>query len=461
MQIIKKGTSSVEGIIGKNHLQQNAKYRLSRFCFLCSRNDIYLAKLTLTSEIISLTKEEYSFLANMETVDLEDIEKAGLTELVQKRYIVEESYDEYKRYLDVLSIVKVMQKKHLKGFSKYTILPTTGCNARCFYCFEQGMTVETMSVETADRLVDYICETNAYKGTDKELSIDWFGGEPTAARSIVTHICTGLSDRGVKFHSGIVTNGSLITPEYVEEMKSVWHLDKVQLSIDGNRSDYNARKAYVNPSLHNYDTVLKAIGYLADAGVRVILRCNVDIENVERLDDMILDLKHEILDKGRKGVSIYFAALHQEMAGDRIEELMLKINKAYDRIEELGAADLISYPLSNSFKVNFCMADSMDTNVIIMPDGTFNNCENLPGNRSWGNIFDGVTDPELYDRLRNTGEADEECQECTFLPMCTAYRKNACPVTMVHCARFEAIRNEYSMFRMHYSTEAEEGEDPC
>ena len=461
MKIIKKGTSSVEGIIGKNSFPQDASYRLSNFCFLHSKDDIYLAKLTLTSEVISLTKEEYSFLSEMKSVRLEDIEKAGLTELVKKRYIVEESYDEFVRYQDVLSITKVMQKKPRKGYAKYTILPTTGCNARCFYCFEQGMVAQTMSDETADRLVDYICETNAYNGTDKEIHIDWFGGEPTASRSIVTRICKGLSGRGVKFRSGIVTNGSLITPEYVEEMKSVWNLKKVQLSIDGSRDDYNVRKAYVNPALHNYDTVLKAIGYLADADIRVVLRCNVDIENVDRIDDLILDLKRELTDKGRKTVRLYFAPLHQSMAGDGIEVLMRKINKAYDRMEELGAGELISFPISNTFKVNYCMADTMDTNVIIMPDGSFNNCENLPDNHCWGNIFDGVTDPELYDRLKRPTETDEECRHCTFLPECTSYRKTSCPVTMSHCARYEAIRNEYAMIRNYNSSDAEEGEDPC
>ena len=301
----------------------------------------------------------------------------GLIELAQKRYIVEETYNEYERYKDLMSIVKVMQKKRLKGYSKYTILPTTGCNARCVYCFEQGMVAQTMTVETADRLIEYIAETNAYNGTDKEIHIDWFGGEPTAARSIVTHICKGLSDRGIKFRSMIVTNGSLITPEYVSEMKSVWNLKNVQLSVDGSREDYTVRKAYVNPDIHNYDVVLKAIGYLSDAGITVSLRCNVDSDNVTRLDSFILDLKREIVDKGRDNVRIYFAPLHQVMATDAIEELMKLINKAYDRLNELGAGSMLSFPMHDSFKLNFCMADSMDTNVIIMPDGSFNNCENL------------------------------------------------------------------------------------
>jgi sulfatase maturation enzyme AslB (radical SAM superfamily) len=36
--------------------------------------------------------------------------------------------------------------------NRYNILTTTGCNARCFYCFEEGVEIKTMSSRTAEQV---------------------------------------------------------------------------------------------------------------------------------------------------------------------------------------------------------------------------------------------------------------------------------------------------------------------
>jgi len=61
--------------------------------------------------------------------------------------------------------------------TSYTILPTTGCNARCYYCFEHGSKVMTMTRETAGEVVRFITE---HCGPKKTVAIMWFGGEPTS-----------------------------------------------------------------------------------------------------------------------------------------------------------------------------------------------------------------------------------------------------------------------------------------
>lgn len=116
-----------------------------------------------------------------------------------------------------------------KGLASYVILPTTGCNARCVYCYEEGYAVKTMTSETADRLVDFICETRY----DDTVKLRWFGGEPLANAKIISYICKGLQERGVPYKSSMVTNASLLTKELAHEAKELWHLERVQVSLDG------------------------------------------------------------------------------------------------------------------------------------------------------------------------------------------------------------------------------------
>ena len=72
MRIIKEGSEQIKGIIGKKSLSVDVSYRLSGFCFLCSRDDVYLVKLMLTAEVISLTADEYSFLKDLKGVSLDE-----------------------------------------------------------------------------------------------------------------------------------------------------------------------------------------------------------------------------------------------------------------------------------------------------------------------------------------------------------------------------------------------------
>ena len=119
---------------------------------------------------------------------------------------------------------------------------------------------------SVDRLVDYICETLQ----DDTIWLRWFGGEPLVGANIIRRICTALHERGVPFRSRMITNASLVTKELAHEARVDWHLEKVQVSLDGAKEDYAVRKNYVDPERYNYDVVMKAIRYLADGGSRSV-----------------------------------------------------------------------------------------------------------------------------------------------------------------------------------------------
>ena len=96
--------------------------------------------------------------------------------LVGQGILVDNKYDE-KQLIDASRARRVFNER-----SAYLrILTTTACNARCEYCYEKGFKIETMTLETANKLVDYILKLPRM---DK-FYIHWFGGEPLLNENII------------------------------------------------------------------------------------------------------------------------------------------------------------------------------------------------------------------------------------------------------------------------------------
>jgi radical SAM protein with 4Fe4S-binding SPASM domain len=441
MNIIKAGDNRVAKIINRKKLSSEAKYRLSLFTYIYSVNDRYLIYNTLTSEVTELTENEWNAVQKIkkEPVSYDFIKENGLEELAVTRYIVETDYDDVKQYQQTVFLLKTMAGNK-KGLSSYTIFPTTGCNARCIYCYEEGYTVKTMTTETADRLVEYICETKH----DDTVNLRWFGGEPLANSRIISHICNALKERGVSYKSNMVTNASLMTRELAHEAKELWNLKKVQVSLDGAREDYALRKNYYDPIKHNYDIVMKAVHYLANEGIKVNLRVNVDFDNIARIPDFLHEIKAEFGDM--ENIRLYIAPLFQEEHDERCLELYKEIFRLTDYQKKIDVArNIIGAHDSVHIRTNYCMADVVDKCVVITPEGVFNNCEHLPEKQTWGNIFDGVTNKAELDELKKPMPVDEKCAKCPFLPECTPFYKNGCPCWFEQCYEFRCLKTEFKL----------------
>ena len=457
MKILKTGAEDAAKIIRQKAPRPGAGYRLSLYAFPMAEAGHYLLLHTMTREALELTAAEWAALSQFQsgTQSYDFITQNGLAELAEKRYLVEEGYDEARAYKQTLFLLKTM-KPRKKGYHSYIIFPTTGCNARCVYCFEEGMTAQIMTEATADRLVDFICETKC----DGPVGLKWFGGEPLAAVNIIRRICGTLEERGVEFTSNIVTNASLLTRELAHEAKEHWHLKSAQVSLDGAREDYTPRKRYIRPDIHNYDTVMRAIRYFAEEGIRVILRVNVDRENIKRIDGFLDEMGALFGDE--KNVTLYLYPLFQELYTENCEPLFDAIYARSDRIRALGLAR--PGGKKGVLRFNYCMADSVESSIVILPDGSFNHCEHIPVRKCWGNIFDGVTDPALFKELRTTHEIDPGCAKCTFLPICTPFYRHGCPNWFEKCRIQLRHKTEEELrmafFRADTETETDDGGEP-
>ena len=429
------GDSRVIRIIQGDRVNLQKQHHLSRWAFHTNVDNGILLRSSLSKQVFLLTREEWA------AVERRDFTSPAMEELARLRLLVEADYDEMAEYAMVSAVLGRLGHGR-PGTGTYTILPTTGCNARCVYCFEQGVSVRNMSPETADRLVDYICETRQ----KDMIKLKWFGGEPLCASGIISRICSGLQNRDVDFISTITTNGSLFTPAMISEAVELWHLKRAQVSMDGAREDYEDKKRYIRPDLHNYDVVMENICLLAEAGVDVVIRCNSDRENASSVCSFIDECAERF--HGMERIRVSPSLLQQEFRGledTKAGAIVLK------RLRDYAAARGFPQPgmLTAALKTHQCMADSGGKSILIDPEGGLHTCDVLVDDTPLGNIFDNL----LPVWPTAPSEPAEECRHCCFLPDCTMHYKKACPLSLVDCREIMSVNTAEAMKNLLSSSE--------
>ncbi len=366
-----------------------------------------------------------------ERISSEEISRdEELTALMRGYYLVPESKDETASYCSLFQIFQTLNRR--KGVRGFIILPTTACNARCVYCFEEGWKQVTMTPELTALTVEYIIGVRA----PEEIHLSWFGGEPLAAVPVIDQICTGLRERDVPFTGSMITNGSLMTASILEKMTGLWNIKNVQVSMDGDEEDYIRRKRYARGSGH-YQRVLGTVRQLAESGIRVTVRCNVDEENIDGADSFLQDLRMAVPEK--ENVEIWFSWLHQVRETERASFLWRKIAEKKRLV--LSAGFQTGQLRLHDLRTVHCMADQ--GSVVVAPDGGLYACEDCPAESRIGSLAEGTEGTGAGSGFRRTDQVREKCRDCPFLPECTPF--SACPHRVTACRETRRVIFEEQM----------------
>ena len=210
MKILKSGTPGVRKIVCKKDFSPEEMYQLSQYVLQTENHGSLRILHTMTGVLMQLDRAEAEQFRRLTQAEQNGsaLAEAGMQQLAEESFFVKTSVDEYRQYQNCIQILKIMKKRE-KGIRQYVIFPTTSCNARCVYCFEEGFVTHTMTKETADQLVAFILKTRC----SGSIKLKWFGGEPLAAAGIISRICQKLQENQVEYHSDIITNASLMTKE--------------------------------------------------------------------------------------------------------------------------------------------------------------------------------------------------------------------------------------------------------
>ena len=230
--------SLYEKLLGHQKVNDSIKYRLLKFLLFKPVNKGVLVYNLLTKQMILITNQLYDYIT-----DNKIVYSAALNELIQYWFVVPANFDEFKCFKQLKDFYKSIDNEEY--INTFTILPTTKCNARCFYCFENNKKRADMSEQVAIDTAKYIKMESKGKG----VLIKWFGGEPLCNTKAINIISNYLSDNNIIFKSNIITNAYLFNSENVELAKNIWNVKKAQITLDGTEKLYNSIKSYIYNSI--------------------------------------------------------------------------------------------------------------------------------------------------------------------------------------------------------------------
>lgn len=411
------------------------------------KNKKILAYNTLTTALVVLEPCVYkSIFENRNYLHKDAIE------LLKQGFLIDDEFDEYK-YLK--SLREIVAKSNNK-ISNLIVATTMDCNARCYYCFEHGCHHDTMTLETADALVDYICKN--WNG--KQLCITWFGGEPLLAPHIIDYITECLEKQNINFISKITTNGFLLNENICKKAKYVWHTTRIQVSMDGMGEDYNRIKCYVNTddSVNPFEVVIQNLETALKTGLLVHVRINSDPNNMQKMIEFMdyLQEKFGSFDNFRA----YFAPIDADSKtvapiADKFEDKkthpylqMIEISEKYEKNivnQNEYLNNLRLYPSPTNCYSSCAHIFAIDSR------GDLYKCHRMLGKGKKycsGNIKTGVIENNIYQYFCNTDFSLPECENCKLLPVCQGGCKiNAYTYHDAHaCVPTKAVLNELILY---------------
>ena len=390
-------------------IDKNESYRLMRYVLQDNYKGEMLLHNVVTGELVILNTDERELLDQL-PAKYDPI----MDSLIRAGILVNENFDESSRVIGLRSVLRKIEGTKRKAITDYTILLTTACNARCFYCYEKGIKASHMTLETAYKVVDFI--SSKCKG--QKIWIEWFGGEPTLSIHVIDEICRALCEKNIEYSSKLTTNGYLLDKEIVSKAKDLWHLKYVMISVDGTERNYNRIKSFVNPTENPYHRVLRNVGYLLDKEIYVSLRMNFNSDNYRDFAGLVSDVS--LLYAHNPYLRLY--PHHIDQASVKDESNHEVENWYREKIFELNCIsrkaglnrDKIKLPHLN---YRWCQAAN-DASAVITPEGNIVSCaEQLNDDQIIGNITEGKTNSNQINSWKREVYY-QKCLRCKLFPSC-------------------------------------------
>lgn len=390
------------------------------------KSDIIIIKSILYSSQLKLTDPQYiKEYSNLKANGCECI-KTELEKMLNQQgmLLCKKEVDEVLENTD----------DYFKNCLMLIIMPTESCNFRCIYCYEdhQNKFMERDTVESVKKFL--INHGNEYK----QISIGWFGGEPTLCKDIILEInelVKKIMDYNQElFMFTITTNGYLLNSDtFIEYYRS--GITSYQITIDGWKQDEN--RPLTNGG-KTFDTIIKNLDAIHNLpkqyNFSITIRHNIladdnDVSWYNYLDEKYGDderfciLVCTVNDMGNndvkklnllKGVQRYQAV---DKHVNYIETLKIRSENVSKRSVELGR--------------NLCYA-SYQNGYVIRADGRIEKCtvfQDHPDNQIGyldknGNLIIDTEKNQIWSKLDLTNQ----CYSCNKVFSCM---NKMCPMQRV------------------------------
>ena len=152
MRVLQDAHSAVKMLLGEGTVKDGL-FRKYRFCTAWSDGSAFVLFHVLTREVLLLSREEHDLWESFsgdgrllcgndvsnEACDdaLAEEKQKVLEQLVKNHFLVPVTTRDRELADQVRQTLRIMEPRKAP-ITKYTVLTTTDCNARCFYCYEIG-----------------------------------------------------------------------------------------------------------------------------------------------------------------------------------------------------------------------------------------------------------------------------------------------------------------------------------
>lgn len=303
------------------------------------------------------------------------------------------------------------------------LILTNACNLSCKYCFEQHRKdYGRFDIPKLKTMYDFLLNAN---GDDGKL-FQFFGGEPLAQKKLIAEFCKTfqetLSKNRLKVRVSIVTNGLLLTPEFVKEYFD-YDFTQIVISLDTDDAATDQREIGQKGIDHIFN-MLSLIPKTKKDEHQVCIRCTINEESVPRLAGYM----DRLYEKGIRNFIIHPLILSRTNGAiDWQDSTWEKMHR--DIVEAIE-----KYP---DFKITFAegVGSKGNSNCLVGSDmiamdasGDFSGCyffTNIKesfGKMMLGNLFNDEIYVDRYvdfqKKYMTALETHEECRTCDLKGYC-------------------------------------------
>lgn len=303
------------------------------------------------------------------------------------------------------------------------LILTNACNLSCTYCFEQHKKdYGRFDLPKLKTMYDFLLDCNPDDGK----LFQFFGGEPLAQKKLILDFCKTyqetLSRNRLRVRTSIVTNGLLLTPEFIKEYFD-YDFSQIVISLDTDDAASDQREIGQKGIDHIFN-MISLIPKTKKDEHQVCIRCTINQESVPRLEGYI----ERLYEKGIRNFIIHPLILSRTNGAIVWDDTMW--NKMHrDIVVAIG-----KYP---DFKITFaegvgskgnsnCMVGSdmiaMDASGDFSGCYFFTNIKESFGKMMLGNLFNNEIYVDRYVEFQKTYVSalttHDECKSCDLKGYC-------------------------------------------